>query len=158
MPNIKIKQMDDRIATQGVHFGGDRRRRKLEPGEVVTVDEGEFFNSLWNTGKIELTMEPATRPLDYQNEDEARYCSPSFKPRDPSDERDSELARTAVAERMAQLATEAEAEKPKPAAKAEAAPPAKKAAKKKAATSSNRRAERRAAAKANQDGAANIAG
>ena len=131
--------MDDRIATQGVHFGGGRRRRKLEPGEVIDLPEGELFDAIWATGRVELTMDDVTRPLEYATEDEAKYCSPSFKPRDPGEERDSQAARAAVAER---LATEA-AERRAPAAPTADSEPPKQP---------SRRAGRRAAARQRQDG------
>ena len=52
------------------------------------------------TGKVEMTTEPPTRPLRYASEQEARFCSPSFKPRDDSEEREMNAAREAVAERL----------------------------------------------------------
>ncbi len=146
MPKIKVKQMDDRIASQGVHMGGDMKRRKLEPGEVVyipddfEVDGQNLFDALWATGKIELSMEDATRPLDYETYEEARYCSPSFKAREPSEERDSELAREAVAARLAEPAeAEPEIEETDD---APAPPPAARA----------KRAQRRATARGKKNG------
>lgn len=128
MPNIKIKQMDERIATQGVHFGLGDACRKLEPGEVVTVPKGELFDGIWDTGRVELTPEDPTRPLMYENANEARYCSPSFNPRDPGEERDSQLARAAVAERLANESAVKDPE-PEPEPVADIKPPKKKAAK-----------------------------
>jgi len=142
MPKIRIKQMDDRIATQGVHMGGDRRCRKLEPGEIVEIPEGELFEGLWDTGRIEMTMDDVTRPLVFETEDEARYCSPSFKAHDPSEERDSAIAREAVAKR---LINESVAVAPKEPASsvADAKPEAKKAV--------QRPTNRRAAARQRQN-------
>lgn len=81
MPNVKIKQMGKAVSTSGIHMGGGRKRRKLEPGEVIYLDENdELFGILWGTGKLELTMEAPNRPLDFASEQQAAYCSPTFKP------------------------------------------------------------------------------
>lgn len=101
MPRIKIKQLDERIATSGVHFGGGPERRKLHPGEVVELPEGELLDAIMATGKVELTMAPINRPLDYASEREAKITAPTFRPRDPSEAAEMERAREAVAERIA---------------------------------------------------------
>ncbi len=92
---VRIRQLDERVATNGLHFGIGPAARRLEPGEVVDIPEGDFFDTLWNTGKIELTRDPVTRPLEYENQRQARLCSPSYRPRGDSDEieRDKALAR-----------------------------------------------------------------
>ena len=145
MPRIKIKQMDDRVATQGVHFGGKATRRKLEPGEVVDLPEGELFDGIWATGRVELTMDDITRPLDYETVAEAKFCSPSYKPNDPSDERDSQLAREAVAKRLAETQAVRRAPEPEPA-------PVAPTAAKEPPKSKPRRVSRRAAARQRHDG------
>lgn len=86
MPHIKIREMDGRVATSGIHLGGGPERRKLEPGEVIDLEEGELFDLVWATGKVELTVEPVTRPVDFEDEIEARYTSPTFKARSDEEE------------------------------------------------------------------------
>lgn len=100
MPNVKIKQLNDRVASSGVHFGMGPLVRKLEPSEVVAL-EGELFEMIYGTDKVEITNEKITRPLKYDSELEAKYCSPSFRPLDPSQETECIRAREAVAERLA---------------------------------------------------------
>ena len=144
MARIKIKQLDERIATSGVHFGGPPERRKLHPGEVVEMDENsELFKGIWATGKVEITPEPATRPLDYASPREAQLTAPTYKPRDPSDALEMDNARTAVADRMANVSTAPPvADSPAEESEPESEPAAKP----------NRRAARRAALKAATDG------
>ncbi len=101
MPNIKIQQMGLAVSTSGVHMGGGVERRKLEPGEVLFLPEGDLFNTLWGTGKLELTMDLPNRPLDYASHEEARYCSPTFKPQSEEDADKMLDAHEAVMERMA---------------------------------------------------------
>jgi len=125
MPRIQVKSLDERFATAGIHMGGGPERRKLEPFEVVDVAEDlvlpngiNLLDLLWATGKVELTMDPPTRPLDYATQREAVLCSPNFKPRGPNEERERDAALAAVAERLEQTApdpivkSEAPAEKP----------------------------------------------
>lgn len=92
MPRVKIKQLDERVATQGIHLGGGPERRKLEPGEVIEIpddlllpDGTSLFDTVWATGKLELTLDPVTRPVDYGNYREGRLCAPGFKPRDATE-------------------------------------------------------------------------
>lgn len=162
MPRIKIKQLDERVATNGLHMGGGPERRKLEPSEVIEIsedfllDDGQgLLDVLWKTGKLEMTLDPVTRPLDYLNYREATLCAPAYKPRDPSDEEEMNRAREAVALRMNEAESEAPPIADSPAddtlddsepevAATEAVPP----------TARNRRAERRAALQAAQSGAA----
>ena len=99
MPRIKIKQLDERIATAGIHMGGGPERRKLEPGEIVEIS-GDLYDAIWNTGKVELTNDPATRPLDYASYVEARLCSPGFRSRGLDEEDASEKARAEVTARL----------------------------------------------------------
>ena len=109
MERIKIKQLGERVSTMGLHMGGDARRRKLEPGEVVEIpddlmDEGlPLFEQLWQTGAVDLTRDAPTRPLDYDSIAEAKLCSPSFKPRDDSEHAAQEKALAAVAARLEKL-------------------------------------------------------
>lgn len=120
MPRIKIKQLDERIATSGVHFGGSEARRKLHPGEVVEVPEGALLSALLATGKVELTLDPVNRPLDYASEREAKLTAPTFKPRDNDETAEMEKARAAVAARIAKsseappVTTRAEDRQPQP--------------------------------------------
>ena len=107
MPRVRIKQLDERVATTGLHLGGGPERRKLEPGEVVDIDESilipdgrSLLDVLWATGKLELTLDEVTRPLDYESYHEARACGPNYKPRDQSQERAMEIFRRNVAERL----------------------------------------------------------
>jgi len=97
MPRIKVKQMDERTATVGVHFGGAPVRRKLHPGEIVEIDEdfeagkyggGEqsLLQTILATNRVEITLDPANRPLDYPDEDAARYTAPTYKSRGPEDD------------------------------------------------------------------------
>lgn len=161
MPRIKIRQLDERVATNGLHMGGGPERRKLEPHEVIDLDEDFalpdgtlLLEGLWATKKIEMTLDPVTRPLDYESYREAMLCSPTFKPRDPSDEQEMLKARAAVAARLesvseAPITTDSPADdvldtEPDPTPAVEAIPP----------TAKNRRAERRAALQAAQRGAA----
>lgn len=136
MPRIRIKQLDERIATSGVHFGGGPERRKLHPGEVVELPEGTLLTAIMGTGRVEMTLDPATRPLDFETEREAKLTAPSFKPRDPSEALDAERAREAVAARMAQ-SSEVPLETDSPAEDSQPEPVAEKP--------TNRRAARRAA-------------
>jgi hypothetical protein len=104
MPRIKVRQLHDTTATAGVHFGhGAPARRKLEPGEVLDLPEGELFEVIWKTGCVELTRDPITRPLEYANGREARLCSPSFTPRGPDEEIERDAALDKVSAQLAQL-------------------------------------------------------
>lgn len=100
---IKIKQLEERVSTSGLHMGGDERRRKLEPGEIVEIPEDmehmglNLCDILFNTGKVEITREPINRPLDYESYRQARLCSPTFKPRGPDEEIEVENALAQVA-------------------------------------------------------------
>lgn len=102
MPNIRIKQMEDRTAAAGIHFGLGRETRKLEVGEVVALEDGDLFDAVMATGKVELTADPVTRPLTYADANEAAICSPSFKIRSDNDEAERNATLAAVAERLAQ--------------------------------------------------------
>ena len=102
MALVRIKQLYERVATQGLFMGGSMQlRRKLEPGEIVDVPvdmlEGHdnLFDMLWNTGVVDLVpeTEAPTRPLDYRDYREAKLCSPSFKPLSATDEREMAQAR-----------------------------------------------------------------
>ena len=102
MVNVKIKQLNDRVATNGVHFGLGPLARKLEPSEIVSLDEeSDLFETIYATEKVEITVEDPTRPLKFESVDEARFCSPSFRPHDPKEEIVAEKARIKVAERLA---------------------------------------------------------
>lgn len=143
MPRIKIKQLEDRVATSGLHLGGGPGRRKLHPGEVIEIPEGELFDTLWATGKLELTMDPVTRPLDFSDYREGQLTSPTFKSRGPDEDREINEAWARVRARMAeQSEVPPEAESPAADEQPDAGPvdPPPKA--------TNRRAARRAARKA----------
>ena len=117
MPRIQVKTLDERVATAGIHMGGGPERRKLEPFEVVEIEEGftlpdgsNLLDILWATGKIELTMDPPTRPLDYASPREARICSPTFHARGFDEERERDKALAAVALRLEKPVSEPEIE------------------------------------------------
>ncbi len=124
MPRIRIKQLDERVATSGLHFGRGPQARKLEPGEVVDIPEGEFFDMLWATGKLDLTMDPVTRPLEYADYSEAMLCSPSFKAHGEDDLERSNKARAVVAARIVETLPDEPPEK-KVVEKTKSAAPAK---------------------------------
>ena len=111
MPRIKVKSLNERVATQGLHMGGGPVRRKLQPYEVVDIPEDlqtedgrNLLDVLWDTGLIDLTMDEVTRPLDYQTAREAKVCSPTFKPRGIQEEEERDAALEAVAVRLANMA------------------------------------------------------
>ena len=147
MPRVKIKSLDERVASNGVHMGGGKERRKLEPFEVLEIGEDvmegdrSLLDILWETGKLELTLDPPTRPLDYESYREGRLCSPTFKPRGPDEQIEQDKARAAVAKRMSpqvvpeDMGSPATESQPEPEAED---PPAEEVRR-------NRRAERRAA-------------
>ncbi len=112
MPNIIIKQLGEKVATSGMHFGMGDATRKLEPGEVVDLPDGDLFDLIWATGKVDLTADPVTRPLTYMDYTEASLCSPSFKARGIDDLQRSEKAREAVALRLAETLPDTPAEMP----------------------------------------------
>jgi uncharacterized Zn finger protein (UPF0148 family) len=161
MPRVKIKQLDERVATQGLHMGGGPERRKLEPGEVIDIAEDfllpdgqALLEVLWQTGKLEMTLDAPTRPLDYASYREGKLCSPTCKPRDVSETAEMEKARAAVAVRI--LKTESDAPLPadSPAEDVPDSEPMTAAVDIPShTTAKNRRAERRAALKAAQRGA-----
>lgn len=121
MPRVKIKQLDTRISTSGIHMGGGPERRKLHPGEIVDIPEDfeagqhggkSLFEALWATGKLELALEPATRPLDFADEREAQVTSPTFKTRGPHEELEVEQAWDAIESRMASKSAQPVADSP----------------------------------------------
>lgn len=156
MPRVKIKSLDERVATNGLHMGGGPERRKLQPGEVVEIEEGPLLDILWNTGKLEMTLDPATRPLDYEDYREARLCSPTFKSRGPDEDLDRDRARAAVAERLANQSVTQAPEPESPVADEQPEPVIEDApvVEPPKPTARNRRAERRAALRAAQSGEA----
>jgi len=110
MPRVRIKQLDTRTATAGIHMGGGVERRKLHPGEVVDIPEDfeagmykgkSLFHALWDTGKLELTMDPATRPIDFEDYRQAQLTEPTFKVRGPDEVIEVEQAFEAVASNLA---------------------------------------------------------
>lgn len=120
MPKIKIKQLDERISTSGVHFGKGPERRKLCPGEVVDIPEdfeaGQYngkslFQAIYDTGKVEITTADVTRPLDYASAVEARLSSPNFKPANPAEAREAEKVRADVSARL-MTSSKAQADEP----------------------------------------------
>lgn len=108
MSLIKIRQLDERVATSGLFMGGDKRRRKLEPGEIVDIPndliEGgtNLMQDLWDTGTIDILPDSAivTRPLDYASIREAKLCSPTYKSTDADDIADRNKALAAVEARL----------------------------------------------------------
>lgn len=117
MARIRIKQMEERVATRGLHMGDlgtpevPNVRRKLEPGEVVEIPDKmtvpndsrtKLIDLLFNTGKIDLLPDstPITRPLDYASYREATLCSPSFRPNGESEEREMLRVRAEVEARL----------------------------------------------------------
>lgn len=138
MPNIRIKQLDEKISTSGMHFGMGNATRKLEPGEVVDLPKGELFDLIWATGKVDLTADPITRPLTYTDYVEATLCSPSYRVRGDDDRKQCEKARAAVAARLAETLPDTPAEKPvveKPKSVAPTGPVNPRVARRKKATS-----------------------
>jgi|ETNmetMinimDraft_26_1059896.scaffolds.fasta_scaffold131933_1 hypothetical protein len=180
MSRIKIRQLGERVATTGLFMGGGLERRCLEPAEVLDIpdtclleDGRNLLELLVATNMVELTLDAATRPLDYETTREAKLCSPTFNPRGPDEVVEVERARTAVAARMDELSeapatvrvetptepdTPADDEKPAVTAKKASPKPAatKKKTKKKVAKKApvNRRAARRAAVQAATNGTA----
>jgi len=158
MPRVKIKQLDERVATNGLHMGGGPERRKLEPGEVVDISEDfllpngdALLELLWQTGKLEMTLDPVTRPLDYSDYRQGKLCSPNYRPRDPSDKVEMERARAKVDARLAD--TESEAISPADDVPDSEPVPVRLAAKPVVPKGArNRRAERRAALQAAKRG------
>ena len=165
MALVRIKQLYERVATQGLFMGGSMQlRRKLEPGEIVDVPvdmlEGHdnLFDMLWNTGVVDLVpeTEAPTRPLDYRDYREAKLCSPSFKPLSATDEREMAQARERVRNRMIQQSAPLEADSP---ADKPAPTKPKRAARKKTLAkkpAGNRRAARRANREASEHGETHI--
>lgn len=106
MANVKIRQLGEHVSTIGLHMGGGPERRKLEPGEVVSIPEDFFekddvlLDALMASGHLELTADEVTRPLDYADYREARLCSPTFKSRGPDESEESAQARESVSERL----------------------------------------------------------
>lgn len=110
MSFIRIKQLDDRVATSGLFMGGGSERRKLEPGEIVEVsddemlpnDGGSLLQLLWDGGKIDILPATAipTRPLDYVDRREAKLCSPTLNAKGPDDIEASSKARAEVDARL----------------------------------------------------------
>lgn len=166
MPCIKIKQLDERVATDGLHMGGGDNRRKLQPGEVVDISEDfemnvhapdkSLLDVLWETGKLEMTIDKPTRPIDFINYREAQLTSPTFKSRGPDETLQVDQAWAAVHARMAkQSDVPAEAGSPANDAQPELADDnAEIAAAELPPPVTNRRAERRAALQAANRGEA----
>lgn len=109
MSLIRIRQLDERVATSGLFMGGGKERRKLEPGEIVEVPDDEnmadgdnLMQALWDTGAIDILPESAvpTRPLDYVNRIEAKLCSPTYKPKGPDEIAAQEKALAKVEARL----------------------------------------------------------
>ena len=158
MSLIKIKQLNERVSTAGLFMGTPAEegvfRRKLEPGEIVHIPddmmEGDekLMEMLYETGHVDLVPPSIlpTRLLDSPNRRFGQLCSPTFKPRDPTDQRDMEKARlkeqTQIVE---QFSSPPEADSPDE----DDAPPAKPPV--------SRRGRRRAIAEANKHGEAHTA-
>lgn len=84
--NIRIRNNRDGSPYTGGLTLGDLGEggvpRKLEPGEVVTVDESVFDEFASVREMVEIVREPATRPLTFPNIGLARTTSDKFKGRD----------------------------------------------------------------------------
>ena len=111
MSLIRIRQLDERVATSGLFMGGGKERRKLQPGEIVEVLDDEtlpdgqnLMQALWDGGMIDILPETAlpTRPLDYKNRKEAQLCSPTYKPIGPDKLAECNEARATVEARLFQ--------------------------------------------------------
>lgn len=110
MPNLKIKTLEEKTGTAGLHMGGGPERRKLQPGEIVFIPDDEqtasgenLLDVLYATGKVELTPEAPNRPLDFANEHEAKLTSPTFKITGQDAANEVAQAKKNVAERMAAI-------------------------------------------------------
>ncbi len=136
MPNVMIKQFGDHIACTGLHFGGPPERRKLLPGEVVTIPDDltvarggkqmPLLDILLESGQLEITRKPATRPLDYPNARLARLCSPAYKPTGVEEQREVDEAHALVEQFMQSQPSAPEDEPESPAdSQAAEAPPRK---------------------------------
>ncbi len=112
MSLIRIKQLNERTATAGLHMGRvelPKFRRKLEPGEIVEIpddmktDNGEnLLEGLYETGLIDMvpdTYSP-TRPLDYEDAREAKICSPTYRPQGKNEIAEAEKVRANVLARL----------------------------------------------------------
>jgi hypothetical protein len=109
MSLIKIRQLEERVATNGLFMGGDHRRRKLEPGEIVEIpdemhlpDGANLLQGLWDTGLIDIVPDTVavTRPLDYATRREAHICSPNYKPKGRNDISEMNQIRAVVEARL----------------------------------------------------------
>ena len=169
MSLIRIKQLEERIASSGVFMGrppnykeNGKHRRKLEPGEIVDLPydledvSGErILQILFESGKIDVLPPGSavpTRPLDYENAREAKLCSPTFKPLDEAETREMEKVRVKVDERLQKELSKSQPKADSP----DSGKPAKKTSRKK--SSSRRAALRRQSLGVSDSGEANIAG
>ena len=153
MPRLRIKQMDDKTATAGLFMGGGPERRKLQPGEILDVPEdfeaGQYdgrglFDAMWATGKVEMTPDAATRPIDFDNPREAKLTSPTFHSRGLDEDIEVDKARVAVAARMDE---QSDAHSPANDSQPEPVAVVSPAANEDKPPVTNRRAQRRAAMK-----------
>lgn len=157
MTCLKIKQLDHRIGCAGIHLGGDVRRRKLEPGEIVEIPDDlmanaqeKMFDVLYRTGRVEITMDAPNRPLDFLSEREATLTSSNFKSRGPHEDLEREQALAAVSARMAE-SNSVSVQADSPAEITQSPTPEPEQAK--PPTARNRRAQRRATAAGANTGA-----
>lgn len=144
MPRIKIKSMDEKVATMGLHFGGLPEQRKLQPTEVIEFDEDDpLFKAMMDSGKCELTMAPVTRPLIYPDAQLAKFCSPTFKASGPNEQVQVDAAKATIADLLSHTPPAAPDPEPEPVQESPAAEPEAQSE-----PSVNPRAARRAAAEA----------
>lgn len=117
MSLIKIKQLNERVATAGLHMGKAKEpmfRRKLEPGEIVEIpddmvmDNGEnLLQGLYETGMIDMVPETysPTRPLDYDDARTAKICSPTYRPQGLNEIAEADSVRAKVLAQLEEQST-----------------------------------------------------
>jgi hypothetical protein len=104
---FRIKQMGDPpvFACGGIHFDLGPTARRLEPTEVLELDdavpaEAALFEGMYDKGLIEMVRDMPTRPLHFTDAREAQLCSPEFVSSGPNEDDEMEKARDAVAARL----------------------------------------------------------
>lgn len=103
--NIKIKQFRKDTTTTGVFLpipknANPRSTRKLEPGEVVEVDEA-FAKDPRVADLCEVTTSPATRPIVFPDPYIAKFTSP-VAPKNTQEQRDWCVQASAFLEKWAE--------------------------------------------------------
>jgi hypothetical protein len=105
MARVRIKQLGDVVATSGLHFNMGPETRKLEPGEVVELPDDVYRKVKTSKAAhaLEITDDPVTRPFTFASVDEAKFTSPTFRPRSVDDVEGQRDALAAVARRLAEV-------------------------------------------------------